>query len=121
MTIRENLVHLIDDDEDVRRSLARLLSSGGYIVREYESGDAFLNAIDSVNAGFILLDIRMPGTDGISVLRILSERKFELPVIMMTGSGELTILAFKAGAIDLMQKPFGRHELLSVLERHSYQ
>lgn len=113
------LVHLVDDDDDVRRALARLLKSGGYDVKEYSSGDAFLNTFDSTETGFILLDINMPGSDGFSVQQTLLNREIVLPVIMMTGSGDLTFLALKSGAIDLMQKPFGRSELLSVLERVS--
>lgn len=113
------LVHLVDDDDDVRRTLARLLVSGGYDVKEYGSGDAFLNAFNPTDTGFILLDINMPGLDGFSVQKILLNREIDLPVIMMTGSGDLTLLALRSGAIDLMQKPFGRSELLSVLERVS--
>ena len=110
-------VHLVDDDADVRATLARLIRSGGYIVREYESGEELLASADLLRSGCILLDISMPGQDGFAVHRALAERAVELPVIMMTGSGDLTILAIKAGASDFMQKPFGRGELLSVLEQ----
>lgn len=113
------LVHLVDDDDAVRRSLGRLLVSGGYEVKEYRSGDAFLNSLDAIDHGLILLDINMPGKDGYSVLQTLSNKGYDLPAVMMTGSGDLTLLALKSGAIDLMQKPFGRSELLSVLERAS--
>lgn len=115
------LVHLVDDDDAVRRSLGRLLVSGGYDVKEYRSGDAFLDSLGSIDHGLILLDINMPGEDGYSVLRTLSNKGYDLPAVMMTGSGDLTLLALKSGAIDLMQKPFGRSELLSVLDRASTQ
>ncbi|OGS56023.1 MAG: hypothetical protein A3J40_05435 [Erythrobacter sp. RIFCSPHIGHO2_12_FULL_63_10] len=113
------LVHLVDDDDAVRKSLGRLLVSGGYDVKEYRSGDAFLNSLNAIDHGLILLDINMPGKDGYSVLQTLSNKGYDLPAIMMTGSGDLTLLALKSGAVDLMQKPFGRSELLSTLERVS--
>lgn len=110
-------VHLVDDDEDVRTALARLLRSGGYAVNEYQSGEELLKSGGSLKSGFILLDISMPGQDGFAVIRALAERSVRLPVIMMTGSGDLTVLALKAGASDFVQKPFGRSEILSVLEQ----
>lgn len=109
-------VHLVDDDANVRTALARLIHSGGYAVREYGSGEELLESADLLRSGCILLDISMPGKDGFAVHRALAERQVDLPVIMMTGSGDLTILAMKAGASDFMQKPFGRGELLAVLE-----
>jgi two-component system, LuxR family, response regulator FixJ len=108
------LVHLVDDDDGVRGTLARLLLSGGYAVREYASGDELLKAEDLEN-GFILLDIDMPGADGSAVHKALTERSIHIPVIMMTGGGDLTVLAFKAGAAEFMQTPFGRGEILTVL------
>ena len=117
MPVSKALVHLVDDDDGVRGTLARLLVSGGYAVREYESGQALLAATGEMDTGFVLLDINMPGIDGFAVSRALAERSIDLPVIMMTGSGDLTLLAFKAGVADFLQKPFGRGELLSVLDQ----
>jgi two-component system response regulator FixJ len=108
------MVHLVDDDEGVRGTLARLLLSGGYRVREYASGTELLET-EVLESGYILLDIDMPGADGFAVHRELTERSIDIPVIMMTGSGDLTVLALKAGAADFMQKPFGRGEILAVL------
>jgi two-component system response regulator FixJ len=113
------LVHLVDDDPAVRGTLARLLVSGGYAVREYASGRALLETIEPLDDGYVLLDINMPEPDGFAVHKRLAERGVDLPVIMMTGSGDLTILALKAGVADFMQKPFGRGELLSVLDQVS--
>ena len=113
------LVHLVDDDAAVRGTLARLLVSGGYAVREYNSGRALLEAAETLDNGYVQLDITMPEPDGFAVHKRLAERGVDLPVIMMTGSGDLTILALKAGVADFMQKPFGRGELLSVLEQVS--
>ena len=110
-------VHLVDDHAEVRTTLARLLRSGGYTVREYESGYELLAAASSLTEGLIMLDINMPGGDGFAVQRALRDQSVKLPVIMMTGSGDLTLLALKSGAADFMQKPFGRSELLAVLDQ----
>lgn len=116
------LVHLVDDDAAVRGTIARLLVSGGYRVREYASGRELLDALDRLDGdGCILLDINMPDTDGFAVQRALADKRIELPVIMMTGSGDLTILAFRAGVAEFMQKPFGRGELLSIIDQISTQ
>jgi two-component system response regulator FixJ len=111
------LVHLVDDDAAVRGTLARLLLSGGYTVREYASGAELLEAADALPGGYVLLDINMPEPDGFAVKRALADRAIDVPVIMMTGSGNLTVLALKADVADFMQKPFGRGELLSVLDQ----
>ena len=115
----ERTVHLVDDDTEVRTMLARLLRSGGYTVKEYQSGTELLAAAKSLTDGYILLDVDMPGMDGFAVQRALREQSIRLPVILMTGGGDLTVLAFKAGAADFMQKPFGRSELLTVLDQLS--
>jgi two-component system response regulator FixJ len=110
-----HLVHLVEDDPVVRTMLARLLESGGYSVRQYASGDDILKAAEGLEEGCILLDINMPEPDGFAVQRELSRKAVELPVVMMSGSGDLTVLAMKAGVTEFMQKPFGRSELLDVL------
>jgi two-component system response regulator FixJ len=109
------LVHLVEDDPVVRSMLTRLLESGGYKVRQYSSGADLLEIADSLDSGCVLLDINMPEPDGFAVKRALGDMRVTLPVIMMTGSGDLTVLAMRAGVADFMQKPFGRGELLSVL------
>jgi two-component system response regulator FixJ len=114
--VSKTLVHIVDDDAAVRGMLARLLVSGGYAVREYASGAALLKAADGIDGGFVLLDIDMPEPDGFAVKKALSDRSIDAPVIMMTGGGDLTILAMRAGVAEFMQKPFGRGELLAVLD-----
>ena len=109
------LVHLVEDDPVVRSMLTRLLRSGGYSVEEYSSGADFLEIADGLTEGCILLDINMPEPDGFAVKRALAEKQVAIPVIMMTGSGDLSLLAMRAGVADFMQKPFDRSELLSVL------
>ena len=113
------LVHLVEDDAAVRGTLTRLLVSGGYRVKEYCSGAELLKVAKVLSDGCILLDINMPEPDGFAVQKALCDQAISLPVIMMTGSGDLTVLALKAGVADFMQKPFGRGELLSVLDQIS--
>ena len=115
--MEKGLVHLVDDDCAVRGTLARLLTSGGYRVQEYASGAELLDCAHGLGDGCILLDINMPEPDGFAVKKILASRAVHLPVIMMTGGGDLSMLAWKAGVDELMLKPFGRTELLAVLEQ----
>jgi two-component system response regulator FixJ len=110
-------IHLVDDDADVRMTLARLLRSGGHAVKEYGSGEDMLASAGSLDSGCVLLDISMPGQDGFAVRQALAQNSVALPIVMMTGSGDLTVLALKAGAADFMQKSFGRGDPLLVLER----
>ena len=114
--MKKTLVHLVEDDAALRGMLVRLLQSGGYEARQYCSGMDLLENIGSADQGCILLDINMPEPDGFAVKRALAERGIMIPVILMTGAGDLSLLALKAGAADFMQKPFGRGELLSVLD-----
>lgn len=113
----KGLIHLVDDDPVVRSTLVRLLISGGYRVREYGSGAELIEAAETLHDGCILLDINMPETDGFAVQKALAERSVRLPVVMMTGSGDLTLLAWKAGVSAFIPKPFGRSEILSVLDQ----
>lgn len=113
----KGLVHLVDDDPVVRGTLARLLVSGGYRVREYASGAELIAVADALKNGCILLDINMPEPDGFAVTKALTDRAVGLPVVMMTGSGDLTLLAWKAGVSGFIPKPFGRSEILSVLDQ----
>jgi len=112
----KSIIHLVDDDPAVRRTLTRLLVSGGYQVREYASGAALMAAADELKNGCILLDINMPDADGFAVTKALTEKGVDLPVVMMTGSGDLTLLAWKAGVAAFVPKPFGRNEIVSVLD-----
>jgi two-component system response regulator FixJ len=100
----------------VRGTLARLLASGGYEVRQYASGAELIGAAHALDGGTVLLDVDMPEPDSFAVTRLLAERSIDVPVVMMTGAGDLTLLALRAGVAQFMQKPFGRTELLSVLD-----
>jgi two-component system response regulator FixJ len=118
MTSEERLVHLVDDDPAVRRSVAFMLKTSGFRVEAYESGDELLKDGSKLDEGCVLLDIRMPGMDGIEVQAALREKGISLPVIIMTGHGDVTLAvqAMKAGAVDFIEKPFEKAVLLSALE-----
>jgi two-component system response regulator FixJ len=113
-----DIIHVIDDDADVRQSLAFLLTTAGLSVRVHESADAFLKVLAEVQEGCIVTDVRMPGIDGIELLRQLSARGIRLPVIMMTGHGDvaLAVEAMKAGAVDFIEKPFDDEVLLTAIK-----
>ena len=112
------LVHLVDDDEAIRRSVGFMLKTSGFHVRTYQSGAELLKAAGNLEPGCILLDIRMPGMDGLEVQQSLQEKGVALPVIIMTGHGDvgLAVKAMKAGALDFIEKPFEKAVLLSALE-----
>jgi two-component system response regulator FixJ len=111
------LVHLVDDDDAVRQSLARLLALGGYAVEQYASGAALLEAADRLGSGCVLLDLNMPDADGLAINAALKERSIDIPVIIMTGAGDLTSMASQAGIAAVIQKPFRRAELMSLLDK----
>ena len=111
-------VYLVDDEEAVRRSEGFLLRTAGYAVRSFASGDAFLAEAKALPPGCVLLDIRMPGSDGLDVQRTLNEQGATFPVIMLTGHGDiaLSVRALKAGAVDFIEKPFQKAELIAAVE-----
>lgn len=115
----ERLVHLVDDDNSVRRSVGFMLKTSGFTVQPYESGTELLKQAKALHTGCILLDIRMPGMDGLEVQQALKDAGVALPVIIMTGHGDvpLSVKAMKAGAVDFIEKPFEKPVLLSALEQ----
>lgn len=112
------LVHLVDDDEAIRRSVGFALKTSGFQVRSYENGAEILTDAPDLETGCILLDIRMPGMDGLEVQEALRSKGVTLPVVIMTGHGDVTLAvrAMKAGAIDFIEKPFEKALLLSAIE-----
>lgn len=111
------VVHLVDDDEDVRRALAFLLGAAGLAVRVYESAGALLEKLEAAPSGCIVSDVRMPGMDGIQLLQHLRKKGVTLPVIIMTGHADvaLAVGAMKAGAADFIEKPFSDDALLAAI------
>lgn len=111
------VVHLIDDDEDVRRALAFLLSTAGHAVRVHESAMHFLESISDLQPGCIVSDVRMPGMDGLELQRRLKTLSIDMPMIIMTGHADvpLAVQAMKAGAIDFLEKPFDDELLLGAI------
>ena len=111
------VVHLIEDDEGVRQWLAFLLTASGFAVRVYELAVAFLDAFQSVQPGCIVTDVRMPGIDGLELQRQLNDWRIDLPVIVMTGHGDvpLAVEAMKARRHRFLEKPFDDEVLLSAI------
>lgn len=111
------LVHVVDDDEAVRDSLALLLETAGFSVRTYASAPALLKALANQATGCVLTDVRMPELDGLALQRRLTELGIRLPVIVMTGHGDVPIAveALKAGATDFLEKPFDDAQLLAAV------
>lgn len=117
MTSDVRIVYLVDDDESVRRSTGFMLKTSGFLVRSFVSGIDFLKE-KPAEPGCVLLDIRMPGMDGLEVQRALHERGSPWPVIIMTGHGDINIAvqAMKAGAVDFIEKPFEKSVLMGALD-----
>lgn len=113
----EGVVHIIDDDPDVRQSLAFLLSSAGLAVQIHDSAVSFLKIMPEIKVGCVVTDIRMPGMDGLELQRRLLELKVNLPVIVMTGHGDvsLAVEAMRTGALDFIEKPFEDETMLSAV------
>lgn len=113
----ERVVHVIDDDADVRQSLAFLLTAAGLTVRVHDSALAFLDVLPGIKDGCVVTDVRMPGMDGLELQRRLRQQKARLPVIVMTGHGDvpLAVEAMKSGAVDFIEKPFEDETLLSAI------
>lgn len=112
------VIHVVDDDASMRNSLAFLLEAAGHETRLYEAGTAFLEALPAVAAGCVVTDIRMPELDGIELLQAIRAGKRHLPVIMMTGHGDvaLAVRAMKLGASDFIEKPFADDVLLAAID-----
>jgi len=112
------VVHVIDDDTDVRQSLAFLLSTAGLAVQVHESAVAFLKVLPKVEVGCVVTDVRMPGMDGLELQRRLQADKNAIPVIVMTGHGDiaLAVEAMKAGAVDFIEKPFDDDLLIRAIK-----
>jgi len=113
----ERCVYIVDDDEAVRDSLSVLLESRTYAVKSFGSAPEFLTAAPSLPLGCLIVDIRMPGMDGLELQQRLIERALDFPLIVITGHGDvpLAVRAMKAGAVDFIEKPFTSEAILNSL------
>lgn len=111
-------VHVVDDDDAILRSLSFLLRTSGYTVRLFAGGRDLLKEAGDLAPGCILMDVRMPDMDGLEVQRELHGRGIMLPVVIMTGHGDvdMAVSAMKAGAVDFIEKPFEKALLLACIE-----
>lgn len=110
-------IYIVDDDEAIRRSLSFMLKTSGHAVRSFAGGMEFLREVAGLEPGCVLLDVRMPDIDGLEVQRTLRARGLLLPVIIMTGHGDvgMAVAAMKAGATDFIEKPFEKAALLEAI------
>lgn len=109
-----NTIHIVDDEPELRRALARVLESEGYAVRCCASAGEFLDGLQDTMSGCVLLDVAMPGLDGLSLQERLCLAAPHLPVVFLTGRGDIamSVRAMKAGAVDFLTKPVRRADLL---------
>lgn len=114
------LIYIVDDEEAVLDSLVALLTAHGFSPQAYKSAYEFVTAIDPTIPSCVLVDLNMPGIDGIELLRRMNVLSIRVPVIMMTGFGEVAtaVKAMKAGAVDFLEKPLVEAELLNLLARY---
>jgi two-component system response regulator FixJ len=122
-----NFVHIVDDDEAVRRSLALLLGSCGHATRSYASAEDFLTTLELAEPGCAVVDVRMPGMGGLALLEELRNRGVNLPIVIVTGHADvaLAVRAMKLGAVDFVEKPYAEADMLHAVEnalrRSAYQ
>ena len=119
MTKLEQTVFIVDDDDQVRDSLSVLLGSVGLPAETFSTAQDFFDAYDPERSGCLVLDIRMPGMSGLELQERLNERRAILPVIVITGHGDvsLAVKAMKGGAVDFLQKPFDEQDLLDRVQQ----
>ena len=113
------IIHLIDDDEDVRKAVAFMLGTAGHAVRVYDSATTFLAQLEGLQPGVIVSDVRMPGVDGLELQRRLAARGANLPIVIMTGHADvpLAVEAMKGGAVDFIEKPFSDDVMLAAVDK----
>ena len=111
------IIYVIDDDEAARHSLEFLLKTAGLTVRSFDGAQAFLHVLPQIRSGCIITDVRMPEVTGIDLLRKVKELGVDLPVIVITGHGDISLAveAMKIGAVDFLEKPFDDEALLAAV------
>ncbi|MDK1492542.1 response regulator FixJ [Sinorhizobium sp. 7-81] len=116
-------VHIVDDEEPVRKSLAFMLTMNGYAVKIHQSAASFLSFAPNVRNGILVTDLRMPEMSGVDLIRRLGDLKIRIPSIVITGHGDvpMAVEAMKAGALDFIEKPFEDFVIIEAIERASEQ
>lgn len=119
MMISDYIVHIVDDEEPVRKSLAFLLTTHGFTVRVHNSATDFLAVASAIRNGCLVTDLRMPDMSGVELLRGLKVVQAMIPTIVITGHGDvpMAVEAMKAGALDFIEKPFKDEVLIEAIER----
>src|SRR5215469_14452413 len=114
----KGIVYVIDDDEAMRDSLNFLLDSSGFSVTLFDNAQAFLDALPDLAFGCVVSDVRMPGLDGIELLKRMKAQASPFPILIMTGHGDvpLAVEAMKLGAVDFLEKPFEDDRLIALIE-----
>lgn len=110
-------VYIVDDDVDMVHSLASLLRSLGYLVEAYVTAQTFLDRVEAGVSGCVLLDVRLPAVSGLEIQRRLSEARHKIPIIFLTGHGDIqmAVSAMKAGAVEFLPKPFREQQLIEAV------
>jgi two-component system response regulator FixJ len=118
LLVDKRIIHVVDDEEAIRRSIGFMLKTSGFTVHSYASGNDFLATVKNAETGCVLMDIRMPGIDGLEVHEEMRRRGIMLPVVVLTGHGDvnLAVRAIKGGAIDFLEKPFEKAALIHAIE-----
>lgn len=123
MQIDNYVVHIVDDEEPVRKSLAFLLTMTGFTVRVHESASSFLAAAKTIGKACLITDLRMPDMSGVELLEKLKETGASIPAVVITGHGDvpMAVAAMKAGAVDFIEKPFEDEALVEAIKRAASQ
>jgi len=119
MQIGDYIVHVVDDEEPVRRSLAFLLATVGFPVRVHESAEGFLASAASAGRACLITDLKMPDMSGVELLERLNSMGAMMPTVVITGHGDvpMAVAAMKAGAVDFIEKPFADEALIDAVKR----
>ncbi len=123
MQIDNYVVHIVDDEEPVRKSLAFLLPMMGFTVRVHDSASSFLAAAKTIGKACLVTDLRMPDMSGVELLEKLKETGTSIPAVVITGHGDvpMAVAAMKAGAVDFIEKPFEDEALVEAIKRATSQ
>ena len=123
MPIADYTVHLVDDEETVRKSLAFMLTMNDFAVRAHESATTFLHHAPQIRSGVLVTDLRMPDMSGVALIREIGALKLRIPSIVMTGHGDvpMAVEAMKAGALDFIEKPFEDQVIMDAIRNAAAQ